>query len=421
MYTFFKFVKRQFYQIKDGGFNAFNKKLLIIYPHCVLIPMYLLAIPIVLLIRLLGPFYLIRWQGICASRIGQFAANIELYLCEKDKGINLPNRRYFDIFFLEHMPICNNQLLLMWKRVIRVWPRFIFYPIKIINQIIPGGNIHEFGPSCIDRDINNLYDSTLPHLFFTNEEDKRGLQGIVDLGIPKDTKFVCLMVRDSAYLPEHQYHSYRDGDIQNYILAAEELTNRDYYVVRMGAKVNQRIKSKNPKIIDYAANGSRSDFMDIYLGAKCTFCISTSTGFDAVPTIFRKPNVFITVPVGYIYTFSNNFLSITKHHISLKDGHKLTLDEIFDSNVAYALSSDTFKNNGVKVVENSPEEIKDLVIEMDDRINGHYFEEDEVIRNISIKNYIKNIKKDQKNIHGEIVSLFGARFIEENSSFFNLN
>ena len=61
------------------------------------------------------------------------------------------------------------------------------------------------------------------------------------------------------------------------------------------------------------------------------------------------------------------------------------------------------------------------VIEMDDRINGHYVEEDEVIRNISIKNYIKNINKDQKNIHGEIVSLFGARFIDENSSFFNLN
>jgi len=415
--TFGRFIKRQIISIINGDLSTISRKLKKLYPRLMCFPLYVLAIPFVIIIRIIGPILLIRWNGAIASRIGTFAANLELYLCEKDSGINVPKQRHFDIFFLEYTPVCNNQLLLMWKRVLRIWPRFIFHPIKVVNKIIPGGDAHEFSTSCIDRDIYNLYDESLPHLFFTEDEEEKGAQGLLNLGIPIENKFVCLMVRDSAYLSELNYHSYRDGDINKYILAAEELTRRGYYVIRMGAAVNQKLESKNPKIIDYASNGHRSDFMDIYLGAKCTFCISTSTGFDAVPTIFRRPNVFITVPVGYIYTFSKNFLSITKHHISIKDGRELSLDEIFDHNVAYALSTDIFTDNGVRLVENSPEEIRDLVIEMDERINGDFSGEDKVRKNDSIRNYVKNLNKDQQNLHGEVVSLFGAKFIEDNSSF----
>jgi putative glycosyltransferase (TIGR04372 family) len=193
------------------------------------------------------------------------------------------------------------------------------------------------------------------------------------------------------------------------------MTSRGYYVIRMGALVNEKMNTQNPRIIDYATNGSRSDFMDIFLGAKCTFCISTSTGFDAIPTIFRKPIVFITVPIGYIYTFSKKFISITKHHISASDGHELSLDEIFDKNLAYAQTSDEYKNNGVYLVENSPEEIRDVVIEMDDRIKGHWIEKCETEQNNFKNSFLKNLKKDQKKLHGNFDSLFGSKFLEKNS------
>lgn len=415
--NFFIFIKRQVIQIRSGGYLTFINKLKILFPHLKLLPMYFLAFPLVILIRLLSPIILIRWQGIHASRIGHFAGNLELYMCEKDQGINMPKQKYFDIFFLEHIPICNQQLFLMWKRVLRIWPRFIFYPIKIVNKILPGGNLHEFSSSCEDRDVHNLYDKTRPHLYFTENEENKGFHGLLNLGISRESKFICLIVRDSAYLPDHHYHSYRDGDIQSYLLACEELTKRGYYVLRMGAVVKEKINSKNPKIIDYATNGARSDFMDIFLGAKCEYCISTSTGFDAIPTIFRKPNIFITVPVGYIYTFSRNFLSITKHHFSIKDGHELSLDEIFDNKVAYSLTSKEFEENGVYLVDNTPEEIRDLAIEMDDRIKADWAYDDQLLQAQSKNNFSSNLKKDKKLIHGKIVSLFGTKFLEENSSF----
>ena len=371
----------------------------------------------VILLRFISPIILIRWQGILATRIGHFAANLELYLCEKESGVNSPSQFCFDIFFLEFKPICNKQLYLMWKRVLRIWPRFIFYPIKVVNKIIPGGGIHEISTSSSDRDVHNLYDKTLPHLFFTQKEEQLGAKGLIEIGVPKGEKFICLTVRDSAYLPDLSYHSYRDGDINSYILAAEEMTSRGYYIIRMGAKVNEEIKSQNPKIIDYAANGFRTDFMDIFLGAKCTFCISTSTGFDAIPTIFRKPNVFVTVPVGYLYTFSKRFLSITKHHFSILDGHELSLGEIFDKNVAYSQSSNEYKKNGVYLVDNSPEEIRDLVVEMDDRIHGDWIEEDVAQQDNSKTVFSNNLKKNQEKLHGNIKTLFGSKFLENNRFF----
>ena len=85
--------------------------------------------------------------------------------------------------------------------------------------------------------------------------------------------------KDSAYLSVHKgneysYHNYRDTDIQNYVLAAEELTFRGYFVIRMGIHVHQAINSTDPKVIDYATNGMRSDFMDIFLGQMFVLQIS---------------------------------------------------------------------------------------------------------------------------------------------------
>ena len=136
------------------------------------------------------------------------------------------------------------------------------------------------------------------------------------LGVQRlSARFVCFIVRDSSYLDslplyrhlDLSYHSYRDCNIQNYVLAAEELAERGYYVIRMGAKVKEAFNVKHPNIIDYAFNGMRSDFMDIYLGAKCTFCVTVGTGFDSIPFIFRRPIVDTNfVPLGFFSTKTCN-------------------------------------------------------------------------------------------------------------------
>ena len=421
------FIERQVVQIRQGGRAVLFRKMkrALCLPHK--LPLFILAVPVVVVIHLIRPWLLVRWGDLPSPRIGHFAANTELYLCERDASINVPGRRHADIFFMEP-PICNRQLAVMWKRILRVWPAWIVLSLRRVNRLIPGGAVHEIGDNTQgDRDVHNLLDRFPPHLKFTAEEEARGEAGLKAMGIPAGASFVCLIVRDSAYLDAHQskdwsYHNYRDSDIRNYVLAAEEIADRGYFVIRMGTKVRDALKSGHPRIIDYATNGMRSDFMDVYLGAKCAFCISTSTGFDALPLIFRRPIVFVNmVPLGYLWTFRSQIIGITKHHISLQKDKELTLKEIFTQGVGFSLRTSDYEINGIRLIENTPEEIRDVAVEMVERLNGtrQVGTDDDALQRRFWEIYPVDTKDIYQNkpLHGEIRARFGAQFLRANREF----
>ncbi len=342
-------------------------------------PLLLVALPFslitLLLIIILRPLIKIRIGFLRSDRIGHFAANTELYLCWRDEK----KERTVDLFYFTR-EVCNQQLARMWKRELFVLPWFLLRPLDlIIRSFSKLSFLHAFETRGGDRDIDNLYDKIPPHLKFNLDEESRGAVGLREMGIPVNAKFVCLTVRDSAYLKsiypgaDTSYHNYRDSNIQNYILAADALAEYGYFVIRMGAKVHASINSSHPKVIDYATNGMRTDFMDIYLGAKCTFVITVGTGFDAVPVIFRRPMVQVNaVPLGICYTWGNSPLLLTKHHIDIVSGDELTLSQIFLRDVGFCTNTSDYESKGVKLIENTPEEIRDVVIEMAERLAGTF-------------------------------------------------
>ena len=185
----------------------------------------------------------------------------------------------------------------------------------------------------------------------------------------------------------------------------------------MGAVVNRPFETSNEKIIDYAYNGMRTDFMDIYLGAKCEFCITTGTGFDGGPMIFRKPLVYVNFsPLFHIHIESEFFTFIPKHHYSKKLEKKLTAKEIVNSDCFYDLDSQAFSNEEVELIDNSPEEIRDVVLEMHKKINHEEFMDDED-KNLQAKFW--DIFPNQRKYVGKIYygkrkSTIGSKFLREN-------
>ena len=359
-----------------------------------------------------------------SSRLGHFAGNTELYLCERDARINSPAQRYVDVFYMSK-PICNQQLAIMWKRVLVVWPTWILVPIIRVNRMIPGGGPHEIGTNTQnDRDVHNLFDRFLPHLQFTSDEEEKGAAGLRAMGISIGAPFVCLIVRDSAYLNTHQpkdwsYHNFRDTDISNYVLAAEALADRGYYVIRMGAMVHGVMTSTHSKIIDYATNGMRNDFMDIYLGAKCAFCISVGTGFDAVPIIFRRPIAYVNmVPIGYFATSREQFIGIFKHHFEVGNNCELSLAEIFAHGVGFCLTTSDYESKGIQLIENTPEEIRDVAVEMAERLNGTWqvHKDDEALQQRFWEIFPTGaVDAHEGNpLHGEVRARSGAAFLRNN-------
>jgi putative glycosyltransferase (TIGR04372 family) len=419
------FISRQFIDIRNGGVSVLLNKIVILSKLCAPFIRYLPALPVVIFIRLAAPLVVFRIQDMMGERIGHFAGNMEIYLCELDSGIGRPrNKLIIDIFSYISGPPCNKQLAKMWVDKIRIWPSWLMRPIYLLNCYIPGGSIHEIETSQEECDIYGLMTRYPAHLKFTSQEKENGKKFLQDIGVG-NSPFVCLIVRDSAYLEKHlprkswYYHDYRDSDIQDYLLAAEELTKRGYFVIRMGSIVHSAMETDNPSIINYATNGMRSDFLDIYLGAKCKFCISTSTGFDAIPVIFRKPVAFVNMnPLGRLPTFVKGFVAISKRLYSNDSCKELTLSELFSiDGLSLCGRLDCYILNNIKLIQNTPEEIKDLVIEMDERLNGTWIpHKDDIMLQKKFWGTFPfdTLLKDGKPLHGKIRGYFSAKYLRDN-------
>jgi len=416
-----KILLKQFIDIKKKGFKELQKKIKIVSKHILWLPAYIINIPVLLLIKLLSLFIVIRFEKLKAAFYGDVVQSVELYLCEKENEINTLQKKTLDIFFTDGK-LCNKYLFKIFKRNIIILPKILILPLYTLASLNSFFSNHLIGNnSQSDRDINNLLDKTKTYFKLKKNEVDEGFKFLNSIGITRSDKFVCVNVREAKYHKKMDFHNYRNGDINKYLLACEELTKLGYYVFRVGSKPVKKIESKNKMIIDYAHNGMRSEFLDIFLGSQCDFCISTSSGFDSVPIVSRKPILFITVPVGYFYTFSSKFMSITKNHYGLIDKEKLSLKEIFKKNVGFSLHSNDFKNNEVSLEDNDSNELKNIVLEFHDRMikNIKYKDEEKIAKKFwdVYDKYTKNILRKNAPLHGEYKSMVSISYLKMNKKF----
>ncbi len=337
------------------------------------------AFAVVGVIRLIAPWKVVRFGELWTPRLGHLIGNTECYLCERDEGIQ-PKDTY-DIWIPVPGKTSNKYIARKYKKLLHVWPNWFGSVAFKVNAVFQGREPHVFGTQQVDRDIYNLWEKHAPHIGFTKREERKGQKFLRKLGIPEGAKWVCLIVRDSSYLKvkfpkaNWSYHDYRDADVSSYMPAAIELMRRGYYVVRMGEVIDKPFLVKHAKIIDYAMSKKRSEFGDLYLGAKCAFCLGTPTGFMGIPAVFNRPLCMTDMaPIEYAYTWCDSLL-IWKHH--MKDGKRLTVKEICDANVSQATFQHLFDQAGVTLENNTSEEIFKVAMEMADKVEGNWIAGDQ--------------------------------------------
>lgn len=372
------------------------------------------ALLFALLMRVARPVLLVRIGRLTSQRIGHYIFDTELYLCQLDA--EKPRQRRLDLFYNGRI-ICNYQLKDMLDRTLRVSKLAVH--VDRVSRWLPGASAHVVPIqvwSGFNQDMHALVGLSSPQLSFTLEEETRGRQAVCDLGIPEDTPFVCFHARDPSYLdatiPENKwnYHSYRDAQIQNLIPAMKALVDRGNCTVRMGAVVSEPLSTNDPGIIDYGAR-YRTEFLDIFLCARCRFFLGSHTGLFTVAASFRRPLALVNViPVEMATTWGPQDLFIPKKMWSRDQGRFLTFREVFDSGVAGFHHSDLYAKSGIEPVENTPEEITALALEMDNRLDGTWesTQADEELQ-ASFWSVFKT-----KNYHGPVVSRIGAEFLQQN-------
>ena len=398
----------------------------------------------VVVIFLLRNFVIIRFLSVPTNRIGHFAGNIEMYLSKKK---NNNTEKYYDIAFYQKY-ISNKFLAKMWRRKLNVYPNYFVFPLyfffKFFSKYFAFMKKHIcVTPSFESRDCDNILDNMSPQIEFEKKEIEQGFKQLKDFGLDESSKFVCFIIRDQEYLKkiypknDWSYWGYRDYDVEDFYLAAEELTKLGYYVFRMGKITGKKFKTNNKMIIDYSKSEFRNDFLDIFLGANCEFCLSTDVGFDHVPYIFRRPLASITDPISLIKFSSKKFLSIFSNYYCQKQKKNLSVSEIFKRDVAYFSNSRDLEKRNIKLVKPDRNQIKDLVLDMVNYINDDFKLDNscEYLSKKFINVYKKNInsnkfisdlnsklKKSQQyqniKLHSEYFGKISPSFLEKNKHLY---
>ena len=334
-------------------------------------PKLILTLPIALFILfLLLPFkklFYLRFGFLHSDRIGHFAMNTELSILEDKK---FKKKSLYDFYYFGGKT-CNTFLANKWSKILNTYPKIFIRPfclicrsLKIFKHNVAGSTISS------DNDIMNLFEKYPSQIKLSKSEINKGYEILKSIGLSKNSKIVCLIVRDEGYLnkiygSKQKYHDFRNMNIKLFVKSIKTLINEGYSVIRMGNYTKSKLKISHKNYFDYSRSKIKSDFMDVFLGYICSFCVSTNTGFDALPMIFRKPILYIgSMPVGIFTSNTKKIMVTTKKHYSKKYKKNLTLREIFEKNLAYSLRGEEFTNKQIKLLDPSAYDINKITIDM---------------------------------------------------------
>ena len=114
--------------------------------------------------------------------------------------------------------------------------------------------------------------------------------------------------------------------------------------------------------------------MDVFLWAEGRFFIGTGSGPQMIPPTFGKPVAIANYgPVATTVCGKDDIL-LPKHYWSEKNRRYLMLAERMQPEYAFQESVVAFAKFGIHIVDNTPEELRELVIEMIDRLEGRHAE-----------------------------------------------
>lgn len=332
-----------------------------------------------------GRLHTLRIGTIKTERMGHFVMDTSIRFAEQSSESKPPA-----LFWVnpKEKP-ANSFWFEMFRRNFRTTESWVVGGVAKVASILPQTPKWFIPPpwkASSSRDTQGLISRSQKTMAFTASENQAGGNWLRKIGCKTGQPFVCLLVRDSEYLSSDSshnptlnqrtkdfwsYHNYRDSDVSTYLEAAEWLADNGFFVLRMGKTMGKRFFSDRPQIVDYAFHPDKSDFLDVWLFANCSICITTGTGPDFISLVYQKP----AVAVNYI-PMSNSWTSVpvitAGKALYGQDGKRLSLEEHLTLHLS---RSEDYEEQGVRIRDLSGPEILAVVKESIQRINGIWHDE----------------------------------------------
>lgn len=334
----------------------------------------------------------IRFIPVNYAVIGHLALEVDCYLKEGILGLHPQYKTILPVF---RKDTANAHLLSYWKKYVYIMDNPLLFALlwgslrrnKFLSYNM--GNYLTYGKDRAGNFMTRLYPSIQKQYYgrshllsLTDFDRKRGWETLCRIGVPENAWFVCVHCREKGYgyRRGREPSPLRDVTVSNYFPAIQEIVDRGGWVIRIGDPSMSPIpKMKN--VIDYAHLDIKSDWMDIFLCAACKFFLGSNSGISLLANVFgvRTAIANMSGPISAVLLYGQEDIGIHKLVWSIREKRYLSFEEIFSSPVANFPDEESFTANGLSVIENSPEDIKDLAIEMMESMEGRlkYTEEDE--------------------------------------------
>ena len=341
---------------------------------------WVVGMPVALFARLVRPVVHLRFNVMDDTRIGVFAGCSSVYLTQKSIG---RHKGFVDLMgtisqcdpIHESVPVNKPVYRLLNEKLhFRPWAGWA----SKANDMLPGREAHTVPLYSMDEDGSCIVQP--PAVEVPADIMEVGDRWLADRGIDKDTPVLLFANRDQAYLEQFNpekawnYHDYRNSDIHAMLPMVNRFVEKGYGAVRFGAAAEQAIGDVGPKIIDLPFEERREE-LDIYLGWRCRFFISVSSGIGDLPRMFRRPVSFVNAaPFLTMASMRMKNLPseiwIPKLYWSKKEKRLLTFSEIVACPAADSYFSEEFHRAGIELVENTPDEISELALETEEILDG---------------------------------------------------
>jgi len=315
-----------------------------------------------------------RFVMVYGRRIGPLAMQVDYFLKKRALGGYGGYAGIRPIILEKHRRVSNPPLLRIWSRHVSVITKGLAYELMNPLRIFPflcidmtAASRGLVGKACEYQEIANQWGDRPPIFMLPQELLAEGHRTLRAMGVPEGAWFVPVHSRDGrSYWPsEAETTAYRDSDISSYSLAVDAIIARGGWCIRMGEKGTKPLVGR-PGVVNYPDTLYKSDWMDLYLCNQARFFLGNTSGLKLVSTISGVPCALANIaPYECIYGFLPSDISIPKL-LHLDDGRMPRFAEIFESDLA---NRSRFEKPPM-LSDNTPEQIRDLAIEMLDVLEG---------------------------------------------------
>ena len=281
----------------------------------------------------------------------------------------------------------NFQIRKMYDRVVRIYGAEVKLQRRLIWWASSLGKLQIPRVGILEAQNDPLWHVGDPVVGFTQSEIDFGEIFLRSIGLAKDQKFVCYATRTASYYASIESsgvklkgQSIRNPDESVYFQVVKALSERGYFVIRMGKDLSSKVpKEFESSIYDYASS-DRSDFLDSFLLSKCDLLVNGGTGIFIFRAIFNLP----TLQADLYRILQNTFfgdIGLFQKVWLVKEGRLMTVGEMVAMGDSF--SDERHQDRlGVRLVKNTVDEILAACDEMEGRLNGTWVttEEDEILQ-----------------------------------------